>query len=114
MMFTHPDRKHKPLHPRAAGRLYRGGGGPSPWAATAAAQDFQVGGNAFFPGRASSYSGKGGKGVTGKSPAAGTGGAAGGTGADGDVTIVEPGKVGGARILRSRSFCGKGYGGRAR
>lgn len=94
MMFTHPDRKHKPLHPRGAGRLYRGGG-PSPWAASTATQDFQVGGNAFFPGSASSYSGQGGKGGAGKSPGASAGGAAGGAGADGDVTLVEPGKVGG-------------------
>lgn len=94
MMFTHPDRKHKPLHPRAAGRLYRGGG-PSPWAATAGTKDFHVGGNAFFPGNASSYGGQGGKGGagTGKSPGAGAGVAAGGAGADGDVTLVEPGKV---------------------
>ncbi|CAM9615845.1 unnamed protein product, partial [Ectocarpus fasciculatus] len=48
MMFTHPDRKHKPMHPRA-GRAYRGGGS-SPWAATPATRGFQVGGNAFFPG----------------------------------------------------------------
>lgn len=105
MMFTHPDRKHKPLRPRAAGRSYRGGG-PSPWAATAATQDFQVGGNVFFPGSASSYSGQGGNGGAGKSPRASAGGAAGGAGADGDVTLVEPGKVGRDIGL----LLGEGYG----
>lgn len=93
MMFTHPDRKANPLHPRAAGRLNRGGG-PSPWAATAATQDFQVGSNAFFPGNASSYCGQGG----GKSPGASAGSAMGGAGADRDVTLVEPGKVSGEGI----------------
>lgn len=112
MMFTHPDRKHQPLHPRGAARLYRGGG-PSPWAASAATQDFQVGGNAFFPG-ASSYSGQGGKGGAGKSPGASAGGAAGGVGADGDVTLVEPGKVGGRVQDEGKRLQGYGFGVRRR
>lgn len=90
MVFTHPDRKHKPMHPRTGGRFYRGGG-PSPWAAAAATQGFQVGGNAFFP-SVSSHGGQGSGRGAGQSPGAAAGGATGGAGPD-DVTLVEPGKV---------------------
>ncbi|CAM9189340.1 unnamed protein product, partial [Hapterophycus canaliculatus] len=90
MVFTHPDRNHKPMHPRTGGRFYRGGG-PSPWAAAAAGQGFQVGGNAFFPG-VSSYGGQGSGRGAGKSPGAAAGGPASGAGTE-DVTLVEPGKV---------------------
>lgn len=103
MMFTHPDRKHKPMHPRA-GRAYRGGGS-SPWAATPATRGFQVGGNAFFPRSSSSYGGQGGKGGSGNSSGVGAGGPAGGSGAEGDVTLVEPGKVKRVAYMYHRRFC---------
>ena len=95
MLLTHPNRKYKPPRPRA-GRFHRrapaagdGGEGPSPWGATAAPHDdLHVGGKASFPGTTISSRGGWGKGE----PSAQSD-AARGVAAEGDVTLVEPGKV---------------------
>lgn len=104
MLFTHPDRSHKPVRPRA-GRANRrnptgcvggGVGGPSS-GATAAGLGFHVGGNAFFPGGGgtatadvSSHDRRG-----QGNPSTGASGWIGGAGkTEGEVTLVEPGKVG--------------------
>lgn len=102
MLFTHPDRSHKPLRPRAsrpdrrdtarsAGVGCSSGAGPPPWSTTATAHGFHVGGNAFFPG--SSSHGMQPKEGLGKFSGGGMGVGGAGTGADGDVTMVEPGRV---------------------
>lgn len=109
MLHTHPDRKHKPPHPRA-GRYYRRnfsgsggrGTGASPWGVAGTSSKFRVGGNAFFPvagTAASSYahgSGGQGRGNADRFPGGGetTGGSADiRTETEGDETLVEPGKV---------------------
>ena len=96
MLLTHPNRKYKPPRPRA-GRFHRrapapgdGGEGPSPWGAPH--DDHHPGGKG-----ASLRSGRG-KGDLGASSEAARGGAVDGGVAEGDFTLVEPGKVSEAKI----------------
>lgn len=110
MLFTHPDRAQKPPRPRtvrvdrrdparAAGGSSSGsiaggiGGGLSPWGTAASSQGFLVGGNAFFPGSSSAHGGGLGKGDSGRLSGGSSGGVGPGAGVEGDVTLVEPGKV---------------------
>lgn len=100
MLLTHPNRKYKPPRPRA-GRFHRrapaagdGGEGPSPWGATAASHDdLHVGGKTSFPGTFISSRSGWGKGDPGALSDAARGVAAEEGVAEGDVTLVEPGKV---------------------
>lgn len=111
MLFTHPDRAQKPPRPRAvrvdrrdparAGISGGGGGiaggigggiGVPPWGTAASSQGFLVGGNAFFPG-SSAHGGGLGKGDPGRLSGGNSGGVGLGAGVDGDLTLVEPGKV---------------------
>lgn len=100
MLFTHPDRSHKPVRSRA-GRTDRrdpaswvGGGVGGPSGGTAAAGlGYHVGGNAFFPGGVGTAT----AGISSHDRQGqgdpGTGGSGLNGGAEGEVTLVEPGKV---------------------
>lgn len=117
MLFTHPDRKHKPLRPRAGRADHRDPDGAGVGNATGSGNSgaaggcgiappgyFYVGGNAFFPG------GGGGAGTSGScyrgghvladtnragvhdAVGPGRGGGRSGAGEE-DVTLLDPGKV---------------------
>lgn len=112
MLFTHPDRTHKPLRPRTS-RVDRrnpanagdpgGGGGLGGTSVVGGHGYFHVGGNAFLPGGGNTGVGMGnsqydGEHVCGDSSkpgvydAVGCCGGGGGAG-EGDMTLVDPGKA---------------------